>query len=158
MSAPESPAAVIRRAAALMRERAEGCETRGWHWEALGEKRYPQRISADGNLSVIAETFIDPAHRPYEAEHIASWSPPIALAVADWLDDEAGYYDTLADTPYGAAGAAFVAGDFGGDVDPAVKVARAYLGEPPPAGDEAGIDAVKRAGMAAWDKQRGGVA
>ena len=85
----ESPAETLRRAAKLMRERAEGCEPRRWHWEACGDKRYPQRITSDGNVALIAETFIDPAHRPYEAEHIASWSPPPAAAFADWLDDTA---------------------------------------------------------------------
>jgi hypothetical protein len=49
-------------------------------------------------------------------------------AVADWLDERAAYYGELAaTTPYGAAGAAFVAGDAGGDPDPALTVARAYL-------------------------------
>ena len=112
----ETPAEIIRRAAALMRERAEGCETRGWHWEALGEKRYPQRISADGNLSVIAETFIDPAHRPYEAEHIAAWSPPAVLAVAEWLDDAAEAYDGFPGSVPGHS----------------LRVALAYLGEAAP--------------------------
>jgi len=109
-----------------------GCELRRWHWEAPGEKRYPQRISSDGNVALIAETYIDPAHRPYEAEHIASWSPPVALAVAECLRLEAVAYDELERTSYGAEGAAFVAGDFGGDVDPALRLARLYLGEEAP--------------------------
>ena len=114
----ETPAGIIRRAAALMQERASGCEPRRWHWEALGEKRYPQRVSSDGNMALIAETFIDPAHRPYEAEHIASWSPPVALALADWLDFEA-------DNAPGP-------GDVylrGGRIAYALTVACAYLGE-----------------------------
>ena len=112
----EAPAETLRRAAALMRERASGCQPRRWHWEALGEKRYPQRVSSDGNVAIIAETFIDPAHRPYEAEHIASWSPPVALAVAGWLDIEAAI-----------AGRGLP--DDSGSVHPALRVARAYLGE-----------------------------
>ena len=63
-----------------------------------------------------------------DAEFIASMHPVVALAVADWLDAEAEHYDDLAASPYAAAGAAFIAGDFGGDVDPALKVARAYAG------------------------------
>lgn len=117
----DGPAETLRRAAKLMRERAEGCETRGWHWVALGEKRYPQRISADGNLSVIAETFIDPAHRPYEAEHIASWSPPVAAAVAEWLDAAASTAERTE-----AEGASVHPDSY------AFKVARAYLGEAQP--------------------------
>ena len=107
----ETPAETIRRAAALVRERAEGCEPRRWHWAALGEKRYPQRVTSDGNAGLIAECYIDPAHRPYEAEHIASWSPLPALAVAEWLD------------------AAAQAWDEGVEWDEALAVARAYLGE-----------------------------
>ena len=48
-------------------------------------------------------------------------------ALAAWLETEACNYDELAAGPYGAVGEAFVAGDFGGDVDPAIVVARAYL-------------------------------
>ena len=108
------PAEILRRAAALMRERAGGCEPRRWHWEAVGGKRYPQRVSSDGNVSLIAETFIDPAHRPYEAEHIASWSPPVALAVAEWLEASAQAWDE------------------GMEWDEALAVARAYLNEVQP--------------------------
>lgn len=62
------------------------------------------------------------------AGHIASWHPGVALAVADWLDARAAEYDEIASGPYGQAGAAFVAGDAGGDVDPVVRLARTYLG------------------------------
>ena len=37
-----APAETIRRAVTLIRERAAGCQPRRWHWEALGDKRYPQ--------------------------------------------------------------------------------------------------------------------
>jgi hypothetical protein len=108
----ETPAETIRRAAALMRERAGGCEPRRWHWRA-GEKGYPQLVRSDGNVALIAETYIGPEHRPYEAEHIASWSPPVALAVAEWLDDAAEAYQAFPDSVPGHS----------------LKVARAYLGE-----------------------------
>jgi hypothetical protein len=137
----ETPAETIRRAAALIRERAGGCEPRRWHWKALGEKRYPQRVSSDGNVALIAETFISPEHRPYEAEHIASWSPPVALAVAEWLDDAAEAYDAFPGSVPGHS----------------LRIARAYLGEPLSAEDEAGIEAVKRAGLEAWEKHHGGM-
>ena len=116
----EAPAAMIRRAAALMRERAGGCEPRRWFRYDTG-KNYPQRIASEGNVALIAETFIDPAHRPYEAEHIASWHPLVAAAVADWLE--------------AATGTAARAEAEGASVHPdsyALKVARAYLGEPSP--------------------------
>jgi hypothetical protein len=119
-----TPAEELQQAAKLMRERAGGCQQRAWYWEPLGEKRYPQRVSSEGNCAIIAETFIDPAHRPYEAEHIASWSPPVALAVASWLEQEAGnarsafhHIDGSWEMPqYGA-------------VSSALTVARAYLGK-----------------------------
>ena len=108
-----APAETIRRAVTLIRERAAGCQPRRWHWEALGDKRYPQRVSSDGNVAIIAETFIDPAHRPYEAEHIASWHPLAAVAVADWLEAAA---DGRSVT----------------DLCHALAAARAYLGEGDP--------------------------
>ena len=86
-------AEVLREAAALMRERAEAA-TRG-PWLADPDAAYsvvmrPDRpgFNWDGyNVCVVLEpeegTFRD------NSEHIASWHPAVALAVADWLDDEA---------------------------------------------------------------------
>jgi hypothetical protein len=111
-----TPAGELRTAAKLMRERAEGCEPRRWPWEALGEKKYPQRITSDGNVSLIVECFIDPGHRPYEAEHIASWHPLVTPAVADLLDKIAWMVETDSD----------LLGRIG--VDETLAVARAYLG------------------------------
>jgi len=128
-SKADTTAKIIRRAATLMRERAGGCEPRRWHWEALGQKRYPQRVSSDGNVALIAETFIDPAHRPYEAEHIASWSPPVALAVADWLDSRA---SDAADAVITDGVADFSWCDDPPGIESALHIARVYLGEPTP--------------------------
>lgn len=122
----ETLAETLRRAAALMRERAGGCEPRRWHWEALGGKGYPQRVTSDGNVALIAETFIDPGRRPYEAEHIASWSPPVALAVAGWLDSRAGDADSA--TPANGSWDLTWCDDPPG-IKAALEVARAYLGE-----------------------------
>ena len=63
-----------------------------------------------------------------DAEHIAGWGPEPALAVADVLEERARELDEMASGPYGSAGVAFVAGDFSGDVDPAVRLARLCLG------------------------------
>lgn len=79
-------AETLRRAADIMRDRALGAERGPWYWEALGEKRYPQRVSSEGRCVIVAECFISPEHRPFEAEHIAAWHPGVALALADWLD------------------------------------------------------------------------
>jgi hypothetical protein len=76
-------AEVLRRAAALMRERAEaavtGDELRGDHWFAdqqLGGTRFEVIVSDEG--TIIAEQL-----RESDAEHIASWHPAAALAVAE---------------------------------------------------------------------------
>lgn len=133
-STTDTTAETVRRAATLMRERASGCEPRRWHWEALGEKRYPQRVSSDGNVALIAETFIDPAHRPYEAEHIASWSPPAALAVADLLEEIARQYDAApCDSPDGVCNGCERREDF----NDALRLALAYLDGVPAPGDPA---------------------
>ena len=68
-------------------------------------------------MTLIAECYIDPAHRPYEAEHIASWHPLVALAVADWLDAAA----ERAERPGALALHSLSPGP--------LAVARAYLGE-----------------------------
>ena len=82
-------AEVLRRAAALMRERAEAARAGLW-------LVHPSELVADASLVVA-----DWEHAPRRvaicsgslaegnqanAEHIASWHPGMALMVADWLD------------------------------------------------------------------------
>ena len=55
-----------------------------------------------------------PPSAEQDAEHIASWHPAVALAVADMLDDAAAYYEGWPN---------FVP-------DRVLDVAQAYLGEP----------------------------
>ena len=117
MNGTETPAHLMRRAAERMRELAGGCERRRWHWVAADPKRYPQQVRSDGNVALIAECYIDPAHRPFEAEHIASWHPLVALAVAEWLETEAQLHEVRGHN----------SGE--GHTFQALKVARAYLGE-----------------------------
>lgn len=77
-------AETLRKAAALMRERAEAADT-GHPWSAF---RY---IVAGGppesTMGDVASTWPDTSGAT--AAHIASWHPTVALAVADWLDAEA---------------------------------------------------------------------
>lgn len=131
----ETPAETIRRAAKLMRERAEKA-TQGPWLGVMGkftDAEWPCVIAADGDVKDAATWLLGggngSANREANADHAGSWHPLVAAAVADWLDAEAIHYDELAAGPYGDAGAAFVAGDFGGDMDPALRVARTYLGE-----------------------------
>lgn len=94
----------IRRAASLMRERADALSTHTanrWHtYTPNKEKNYPQRIISYGNAALIAETYNEPTHPTgplATADHIASWDPTTAAAVAKLLDDIVGSHDDVAD-------------------------------------------------------------
>ena len=100
-------AELLRRAASLMRERAEGAE-----------RDYYSRGPWTATVFDDGRAWVGPARLPMHgypntAEHIASWHPAAARAVADWLDHEAETFEYVGDT-FGA---------------PAFRVARAYLGE-----------------------------
>ena len=75
---------LIREAAALMRERAEAATEGGPRWETGPDDMHgPSRLvvyPADSDSAVAFAGYED-------AEHIASWHPTVALAVADWLSD-----------------------------------------------------------------------
>ena len=113
----------LRQAAALMRERAEAEPARGWMKVDFNEGNgFPPRplwgVSNDAYFNPPADE--DEPWLAVEvmtgteatAEHIASWHPAVALAVADWLDVTAGDVGTST-LAYHAA----------------LTVARAYLGE-----------------------------
>ena len=103
---------LLREAAAKMRERAEAATPGPWRVgaegsegsrvnPATGDKREDSHWIASVNGRVQPED-------GYNAAHIASWHPAVALAVADWLDAE----DTHQFGP----------------TEHAITVARAYLG------------------------------
>jgi hypothetical protein len=102
-----------------MRERAEGAAAHSpgpWISGAEEAGSLHRVVTADVHEWCIARSL------PSAAAHIAGMHPGVALAVADWLDTEAGEYEEL-DAPTQA----FLAGDSGGDPDGAIVVARAYL-------------------------------
>ena len=70
-------AEILRRAASLMRERATHPEVSGSPWEASPHGD----VHDDGSLWVCDSQSGD------TAEHIASWHPAVALAVAKAMDD-----------------------------------------------------------------------
>jgi hypothetical protein len=74
---PESPAAELRQAASLIRERTALVPPSPWYSAVHDVTTY------DG-LDVIASSGLT-----VRAQYIASWHPGVALAVADWLDAEA---------------------------------------------------------------------
>ena len=98
----ESPADTLRRAAKQMREYAAAA-TPG-PWQAVAG------IWRD-------ETGHGAASQEADALHAASWHPLVAAAVADWLETEAHM-------------AALRGNSAEGQTFHALKVARAYLGEP----------------------------
>jgi len=93
---------VLRRAAALMRERAEAATPGPWEQmtnygllsNAANVHTTPDRTTpgwtacCEGPL--VGGTAADDEKRWANAAHIASWHPAVALAVADWLLFEAG--------------------------------------------------------------------
>ena len=104
-------AETLRRAASLMRERAEEATEGPWTtWadpkpgidKAAVETAWTRGDPDDGGSLVT-----DWCDLP-DAEHIASWHPAVALAVADWLDATAARIE---------------------EIHEALTVARAYLGE-----------------------------
>lgn len=106
---------ILRRAANLMRERAEAATAGPWEtYTNMHAEVFVSEIGRRG-FGVIS----NPAtgredYGKANAEHIASWHPAVALAVADWLMrvvdwDERGYR--------------------GEDWTDALTVARAYLGD-----------------------------
>ena len=101
-------AETLRRAAALMRERAEAAVLSPWEAVegASGHWWVEHPNTADIALDLHGEN----------ARHIASWHPAVALAVADWL--EAAARDKGADVITAGRGDAYP-----------LAVARAYLGE-----------------------------
>lgn len=122
---------LLRRAAALMRERAEAATPGPWladpdtwhpHGNPLGYRRV---VSGEANpISGIRTphlhtALLTPPASPEDrqaaadAAHVASWHPAVALAVADWLD----------------ACALVVTAAPGSTKAHAERVARAYLGE-----------------------------
>jgi hypothetical protein len=86
-----TPAETMRRAAALMRARANAARSSAsGRWIVRPTPHaYPQQVMEDGVPTLVAETFTGPQHPPAHADHIAAADPVLMLAVADWLEQEA---------------------------------------------------------------------
>lgn len=113
-------AETLRRAASLMRERATHPDVSGSPWTA----------SPHGDVHDDGSLWVCDSQSGETAEHIASWHPAVALAVAVWLDVVAARYEALLDTfaPGSRAGAVTAAENVTGWHE-VLTVARAYLGE-----------------------------
>ena len=106
-------AAILRRAASLMRERAEVLSFCA-PWSAI-----PARDGLPAGVVGGQRVIADLDERTDAAVHIASWHPAVALAVADWLDAEAESHraDVVGPYPSGCC-----------RMSQALAVARTYLG------------------------------
>lgn len=118
-----SPADTLREAATLIRERANAATPGPWH--VCDE---PEWSEEDGRgvcgpahepIARLAEDWYEPdpgePTAESDAEHIASWHPAVALAVADWLETDAAVIERH---------------DLDGSISRAYTVARTYLGHP----------------------------
>ena len=123
MTTPTSPADTLREAATLIRERANAATPGPWH--VCDE---PEWSEEDGRgvcgpahepIARLAEDWYEPdpgePTAENDADHIASWHPAVALAVADWLEQmaRAKVGTSYGDLPF---------------EDSAYEVARTYLG------------------------------
>jgi len=106
-----TPADTLRSAARLMRGRAHAAE--GPPWVIHPAEHRPHGYDVVADRLVVAEV---PC--PACVQHVASWHPGVALAVADWLDEEA---DDAATTHQSI--------DLEHVYRSALAVARGYLGE-----------------------------
>jgi len=122
---------LLRRAAALMRGRAEAATSGRW-FGVTGPGGYPNEVRTgngpDAGLPILFDSrhLIGSAHymRGADAHHIASWHPAVALAVADWLEREgSAWQQVIADHP-GLAEAS----EKNIAKSDALAVAKAYLG------------------------------
>lgn len=121
-------AEVLRRAADLMRERAQGA--RAGRWSSAESSLHPDArlVLANWHEPVRVATCSGslPEGNALNAEHIASWHPVVALRVADWLYACASAIDKR-DDPLHVGGCD--PGHRVPDEFAALAVARTYLGE-----------------------------
>jgi hypothetical protein len=120
-------AETLRRAAAQMRERAEAATPGPWHGFPPEAPPETQQVVWAGQATVAEVSMPIPPEFGLDGladrDHIASWHPAVALAVADWLDLMAEEYAPYWSEPYAAP--------FVPVIEKAYQIARAYLGEQP---------------------------
>jgi hypothetical protein len=118
----DNQAETLRRAASLMRERARGGES----WELDSNNCCVGRVGDNSEGYWILER---PGAKSSDLQHIASWHPAVALAVADWLWKSAETWERLEDDLRGLMGAPTIEQVYGYDFSEALAVAHAYLGD-----------------------------
>lgn len=125
-------AELLREAAALMRERAEGATDGGWqtyvdpHDDSIVFDQYGTGVQSATTHDVVCYS-----GQVYsrDAAHIASWHPAVAFAVADWLDVVASRNEALLSSfAEGSRAGAVTAAENTLGWTEALAVASAYLG------------------------------
>ena len=120
---PDTPSQELRQAAKLMRERAEAATPGAWKHMCLGSEGClvirdsgTIRERGHGRVARFGCKEWHPDHA--DAEYVAAMDPLVALALADWLDNEAHAAEAIPSTSPA----------LGLLIRHALAVARAYLG------------------------------
>lgn len=114
----ETPSALLREAARIMRELAEAATPGPWigHRIGLMGGRIGVVVAQPPPHGAFVMVDRDNEARIEDAKHIASWHPAVALAVADWLDEVVALIEFGSEL------------NRAGEVGAALDVARVYLG------------------------------
>ena len=112
-------AELLRRAADQMRERAKAVTPGPWTVENTGSHMHDSWAVADVERYQSYTNSVACGEDKPLADHIASWHPAVAVAVAEWLDATADNADAIGYDGPGQAGSPHAV---------ALAVARAYLG------------------------------
>jgi hypothetical protein len=109
---------MLRKAAALMRDKADAAVGARWQWVVTEDRHWCVVLAYPGTAD---EERVAQCADDDNAAYIAAWPPAVALAVADWLD---GLAICLASPSMGAQPVA-------AEIANALAVAHAYLGGTP---------------------------
>ena len=121
---------LLREAARLMRERATAATPSPW--KVTDNRSIEAPSGFRGRVVASVGAYESGWPSTPDADHIASWHPAVALAVAAWLESEAELHAEI----LAAAVAVQIAGGRwrlrldGSTLPEAVAVARSYLGRP----------------------------
>lgn len=126
-------AELLRRAASLMRKRAERMPmpVRGYGMSSqwTTPTTMLSKVSTHGRVLMESRQNCDPYDGVYAADYFASWHPAVALAVARLLDDTAETWEMCDQDAAFRRGVHTIA--VGYTREHALNLARAYLGESP---------------------------
>ncbi len=124
----ESGPDLLRRAAERMRERATAASPGPWEtYMTIHAEAWVCEVDRGGFGAVALPATGRPDYGKANSEHVASWHPPVALAVADLLERDAEGWEQLAEVlpPATTEGEEAFIEAFAGSL----AVARVYLGE-----------------------------